>query len=63
LQVGYAVFVVVEREECIVLVGGVDRFFLKVRIDHTALVVGKVITITKDIPNVTRAFLSRALTR
>jgi hypothetical protein len=61
---GCVVFVVVVREDCIVLVWGVDRFFfLEILIDCTALVVGKVISITKDTPNVTRVFLSRAVTR
>jgi hypothetical protein len=57
------VFVVVEREECIVLVGGVDRFFLDVLIDRTALVVGCMISIPKDTPDITIEFLARALIR
>jgi hypothetical protein len=46
-----------------VFFGGGWIGFLEVPIDRTALVVGRVISITKDTPNVTRAFLSRALTR
>jgi hypothetical protein len=56
------VFVAVALWECNAFIGGVGRFFLEVIIDRRALV-GRVISIAEDTPDITRAFLARALTR
>jgi hypothetical protein len=51
--------------ECLAFGRGFYRFFffLEVLIDCTALVVGRVISIAEDTPDIARAFLVRALTR
>jgi hypothetical protein len=47
----------VMQGECIDSAEGVGRFFLQVFIDRTSLVVGWVISIAEDTPDITRSFL------